>query len=64
METPTGYVTSEALTCIPPIDGCSFTLLRPAQIADDPHADAYLARIDAAGEMSPIAFIDGAAGAA
>lgn len=64
METPAGYVTGEALASIPPIDGCSFMLLRPAQAAGDPHADVYLMRIDAAGEMSPVAFVDGAAGAA
>lgn len=64
MEIPIGYVAGEALASIPPIDGCSFALLRPAQAMDDPHADAYLVRIDATGEMSPIAFIDGSTGAA
>ena len=64
MEIPIGYVAGEALASIPPIDGCSFALLRPAQAMDDSHADAYLVRIDAAGEMSPIAFIDGSTGAA
>lgn len=64
MEIPIGYVADEALASIPPIDGCSFALLRSAQAMDDSHADAYLVRIDAAGEMSPIAFIDGSTGAA
>lgn len=64
MEISQGYVESAALASIPPVDGCSFTLLRPADTPDDARGDAYLAQIDAMGNREVIAFIDMSCGVA
>lgn len=64
MEISQDYVESAALASIPPVDGCSFTLLRPADTPDDARGDAYLAQIDAMGNREVIAFIDMSCGAA
>ena len=64
MEIPQDYVESAALASIPPVDGCSFTLLHPSDVSDGARDDAYLAQIDATGNREIVAFIDMSCGAA
>jgi len=64
VKSPRDHIQSAPLSSIPPIDGCSFVLLRDTDEAGEARSDAYLARVGADDDLHVIAFIDGSRGAA